>query len=83
MKKMNIVTYYYFRREVLKINRSMHANKAVVHCFEYMQSNRYHARVAEVKDERTGELLAVITRRITGEINIIYKSTGIYVPETK
>ena len=67
-----IQTVYYFGKEVVKRNRAMHANAAVVHCVSHMQLNTYEAESAEVYDLETGVLHAVIRRTLKG-MTIVYK----------
>jgi len=75
----NIVTKYYFRREVKKINRSIHPDRAVLNCIYHLQKNDYEASIAEVVNEETGKLYAVVTRNINGKITIRYQSNDLFV----
>lgn len=75
----NIVTKYYFRREVMKINRSVHPDRAVLNCIFHLQKNAYKASIAEVVNEETGKLYAVVTRNINGKITIRYQSNDLFV----
>lgn len=75
----NIVTKYYFRREVKKINRSIHPDRAVLNCIYHLQRNDYQASIAEVVNEETGKLYAVVTRNINGKITIRYQSNDLFV----
>lgn len=76
-KKMQLArtiqTTYYFNKMVVKNTASLHANNAVPNCVKHLQTNDYEANVAEVYDSETGELHAVITRRVNGSIVIIFK----------
>ncbi len=75
----NIITRYYFRREERKINRSIHVDKAILNCIDHLAKNHYQASIAEILDEGTGKLHAVITRNMRGKITIVYKSDAVYV----
>ena len=66
-------TYFGNRNVVLKVNKASYANSAVLRAVDHMQMNDYGARVAEVFDDETSELHAVITNNVKGEIRIIYK----------
>lgn len=68
-----IQTVYYHRGATVKINMAAHANSAVLRCVDHMQLNHYGANVCEVFDNKTGELHAVITRNIKGNIDIVFK----------
>lgn len=72
-KSRDIVTKFYFRRNILKVNRAIDPNAAVLHCVNHMQHNRYAASIAEIVDESNGELHAVVTRNLTGKITIVFK----------
>lgn len=75
----NIVTKYYFRREVKKVNRSVHPDRAVLNCIYHLQRNDYEASIAEVVNEETGKLYAVVTRNINGKITIRYQSNELFM----
>ena len=75
----NIVTKYYFRREVMRINRSVHPDRAVLNCIYHLQRNDYQASIAEVVNEDTGKLYAVVTRNINGKITIRYQSDDLFM----
>lgn len=83
MKTRNVVTTYYFGREIRKINRSSSPQKAVQHCIGHLQSNKYAARIVEISDEETGKLYAIITRNIVGKITIRYQDESICAPLVK
>lgn len=72
-KRLIQTTYMVTRNKVVQNNRSQYPNSAVLHCVHHMQHNHYRARIAEVYDLSTGELHAVITRGITGNITIVYR----------
>ena len=73
LSKRNIRTDYSFRGKLLKTTRSLYANNAVPNCVNHMQFNHYEASVAEVYDENTGDVHAVITRNIHGKMVIVLK----------
>lgn len=75
-KHFSIRTDYYFGGKIVKVTRSLHANSASKNCFDHMQTNDYEATVAEVYDEDTGELHAVIRRRVGGEADPVHVSTA-------
>ena len=79
----HIVTTFYYGREVRKINRGSCPAKAVLHCIGHLQSNKYAARIAQIVDEDTGKLYAVITRNIVGKITIHYQDEAICTPLVK
>lgn len=72
-RTMSVQSVYYRGREVVKTNRSYHAENAAVNCHKHMRSNRYAATHAEVFDERDGVLHAVIKRTVEGNVHILYK----------
>ena len=72
-----IETIYYRGNAVVKRNLAAYANNGVVRCVDHMQRNSYQATVAEVFNNRTGKLHAVVRSSIAkGEpgIVIIFKS---------
>lgn len=75
-----IETIYYRGARVLKRNFAAYENNAVVRCVDHMQRNNYQATVAEVFNNRTGELHAVVKASHTAgqpSIAIIFKSAVI------
>lgn len=68
-----IRTVYYFKKEVVKTNRALHAKAAVLHCIEHMQNDKYMASAAEVYNEDDGTLYAVIRRTMHG-MEILYNA---------
>lgn len=68
-----IRTVYYFRKGEVKTNTAKHANRAVLHCVNHMQLNTYGATHAEVYDDHSGVLHAVIRRALNGDVHILYK----------
>ena len=77
--KLNIITTFTFRREIKKVNRSYHIDKAILNAIDHLQKNHYRASIAEIHHGETGKLYAVITRNIKGQINIIYKTDDVFV----
>ena len=72
----NIKTKYYVGKkydEPVKVNTSIDANRAVATCILHMQINHYGATSAEVYDDASGQLHALIRRAISGTITIDYK----------
>ena len=67
-----IRTDYYNGKELIKTNRATYPNSAVLRCVDHMQLNDYGATTAEVFDEDTGELHAVV-KFGQEQINILYK----------
>lgn len=67
--------YYVGKRynEPVKVNSALDANHAVATCILHMQINHYGATSAEVYDDESGQLHAVVTRSVTGMIQITYK----------
>lgn len=79
----NIVTTFFFGRKIMKVNRGSILDMSVLHAIGHMQKNRYCARIAQISDAETGKLYAVITRNITGKINILYQDNSILLPLVK
>lgn len=67
-----IQTTYYAGKHVVKNNTAVHSNTAVLRCVDHMQLDHYEASVAEVFDNDTGTLHAVIKRNTKG-IVIVFK----------
>lgn len=72
-KNWQIVTHYYRESLLVRTNRAVHANSAVLRCVDHMQHNHYGADVAEVFDDGDGTLHAVITHSVIGRIEIVFK----------
>ena len=72
-RKFYIKTVYYRGNKAVKVTKAAHANSAVPRCVDHMQLNHYDAFVAEVFDELSGALHAVITRSVKGNIKIVFK----------
>jgi triacylglycerol esterase/lipase EstA (alpha/beta hydrolase family) len=70
--KYKIKTTFYNGRNLIRVNHAKHSNAAVVRAVDHMQTNHYGATVAEVYDEQSGELHAVLTRSISG-MKIVFK----------
>jgi hypothetical protein len=68
-----IQTSYFFRSDLVKTNNAKHANSAVLRCVDHMQLNHYGATSAEVFDNQTGELHAVVARSMDSKITILFK----------
>ena len=68
-----IVTHYYEGKQLVKSNRAIYANSAVLRCVDHMQLNHYGADAAEVFDDGNGVLHAVVTRSKEDKITIVYK----------
>lgn len=64
--KRQIRTNYFFGKELVKTTMALYPNRAVPTCVDHVQFNNYEATHAEVFDERTGELHAVVKRHIGG-----------------
>ena len=60
---------------VVKTTRAMYAFNAVPTCITHMQWNQYEATLAEVYDESNGVLHAVIKRKVSGNIEILFQRT--------
>lgn len=72
----NIKTKYYVGKryhDPVRVNHSSDANTAVATCVLHMQINHYGATSAEVYDDESGQLHAIVTRSISGQIQIAYK----------
>lgn len=70
--KYQIKTTFYKGKNLIKTNHSKHSNSAVIRAVGHMQTNQYGATVAEVYDEESGELHAVLTRSVSG-MKIVFK----------
>ena len=68
-----IKTVYRLAGEQVHVNSSSNPNRAVAQCVAHMQVNHYGATVAEVYDDTSGALHAVVKRHVQGNINIAYK----------
>jgi hypothetical protein len=73
MGKRTVKTVYYINGRKPKITRSNDANRAVSMCQRRMFINQYGARVAEVYDDITGELHAVVRLSANGVVRCIPK----------
>jgi len=69
----NIQTNYSYRGEIVKINKASNANTAVLRAIDHMQMNHYGASLAEIIDNITGDLHAVIHHNVAGKITILFK----------
>lgn len=71
-----IKTKYYRNKryhDPIQVNSASDANWAVAKCVAHMQVDHYSATSAEVYDDNTGELHAIVTRSINGRIQIEYR----------
>lgn len=69
-----IRTVFYQHKDVVRVNHAKWANNAVPNAVGHMQLNQYDATHCEVFDSASGELHAVIRRKIGGEvIEILFK----------
>lgn len=68
-----IQTVFYRGKKVIQINRSKWANSAVLRCINHMQLNHYEATHAEIYDNNSGVLHAVITCNVVGKITIVFR----------
>lgn len=57
---MDIKTVYYRNGKPCRVTSSKDANRAIATCVRHMQVNHYEAQAAEVYDNGTGELHAVV-----------------------
>ena len=76
-----VITTYTFKRNVKKVNRSQHIDRAILNAVMHMQRNEYRASIAQVSCDETGKLYAIITRNMTGRIKIHYKDNSVFVFE--
>jgi hypothetical protein len=73
--KKNIIINYWGASGAgvpLQSNRAKNPDTAIDRAFSHMRANDYEAFVAEVFNEVTGELLAVITHSVVGEIRTMF-----------
>lgn len=68
-----IVTSYYRGKALVKATMSSHPNNAVVNAIGHMQINEYQATTCEVYDGDSGELHAVIRRKMNADIEILFR----------
>lgn len=75
MQRLIKTKFYRGKRyhDPVQVNSSSDANWAVAKCVAHMQVNHYQATSAEVYDDNTGELHAIVTRSINGRIQIEYR----------
>jgi hypothetical protein len=75
MKRTIRTKFYRGKRyhDPVQVNSSSDANWAVAKCVAHMQVNHYQASSAEVYDDNTGELHAIVTRSVNGQIRIEYR----------
>lgn len=68
----------YHARNAVKINRGKHPESMVLRCIDAMRHAKYGdqqntAVLAEVFDEDDGVLHAIVKRKISGDIEILYQ----------
>lgn len=68
-----IKSVYYQGREVVKKNSSSNPLRCASRCLEHLRLNSYEATHAEVFDETTGTLHAVLKRDVKGNIHVLYE----------
>ena len=69
--------FYSHSEQVIRVNSSATAFNAVPNAIKHMQNNEYEAWSAEVFNNRTGKLHAVIIRHVSGDIEILFKAKPI------
>lgn len=79
----NIVTVYYYKHLIQKTTRGQFADRAVLNCIMHLQKNDYAATIAEIRDDVSGKLIAIITRNVLGKITIRYQNTPVFVFDPK
>ena len=70
----HIVTKYFTdanKNMVTRENRAMSGHRAVMLAVGHMEMNDYDALLCEVWDESINEVLVVLTRDVTGALNIV------------
>lgn len=72
MKRLVKTSYMDPHYDRIKVTSSSNANRAVANCVMRMQVNEYGATVAEVYDDETGDLHAVVKLRPNGNLSIEY-----------
>lgn len=68
-------------RTALKVNKGKHPERMVLRCIAHMRKNTYEAVLAEVFNDNTGKLHAVVKRRINGDVEILFQEE--FKPENK
>lgn len=81
MKRLIKTSYMDASYDRIKITSSSNANRAVATCVLHMQVNEYGATVAEVYDDETGDLHAVVRHRPDGSMVIEYRRDPIAYAE--
>lgn len=81
MKRLVKTSYMDGSYDRIKVTSSSDANRAVANCVMRMQVNEYGATVAEVYDDETGDLHAVVKRWVDGRLNIVYHRDPIIYAE--
>jgi len=79
MTSRNIKTVYYSGvsklSNVVKTTASMYAFNAVPNAIARLSDNQYNATLCEIYDETNGVLHAVIKRRVSGALEVLFKRT--------
>lgn len=71
--RRSIVSAYYRGKEIVRTNRAVYSERAVLHAVMHMRQNTYEATHVEVYDEMAGLLHAVVKRTVEGNVSILYK----------
>jgi hypothetical protein len=72
--RMPIKSIYYLGKEIRKRNSASNPLRCVSRCVEHMRLNDYEATHAEVFNELTGKLHAVVKRDVHGNTHILYEA---------
>lgn len=70
----NILTHYFRVRGLYtpaKETRAAHPSRAILHAVKHMITDDYGAKVCEVWNDDTGELIATVTRSATGAVKVM------------
>lgn len=73
-RHLPIRTIYRLGRETQRINAAGSGTTAVPLAVMHMRCNSYEADVAEVFNNDTGKLHAVLRRSVTGKVTILYET---------
>lgn len=76
----NIRTEYYnHKAETLKVNNASSPRSAILRAVDHLQTNTYGAKVADIFDNETAELYAVVVSDLHGKISIAFQKHEIPV----
>lgn len=78
----NIVTSYYLDLHgeyLMKSNRASYPETAFSRACDHLRKNSYSAMVAEIRNEETGKLYAVIVRNIRGIVKVHFQDDSLCV----